>query len=152
MRFASAALLVGGGVGFVVALALRWSSVTSTHGGVAIVSRGLDYAVYDIATTLALGALLLVAGAVVLCRRRWAAAVAVVGAVLAGFWAFLVFMAAQYPAAGAPDADLRVEVGPGAYLLVGAAAVALCGAALALVRRSVGAGGRTWPSEATPAA
>lgn len=135
MRIVSAVLLLAGAVCFPVALALRWSSVASTHGGVAIASRGVDYAGYDVATTIALGVLLAACAAAVLPGARWAGVTAVVCGVLAGFWAALVFMAAQYPASGASSADLRVEVGPGAYLLAAGAAGALVGAALSFVRR-----------------
>lgn len=138
MKVVSSALLAAGGVLTLVGLPLRWSLVTATGTGASVSATGLSYAGYDVATTVALGVLLIAAAVTVWVRWRWAPVTAVVLAVLACMWATLVYSAAQYPADGGPTAGVTVTVGTGAYVLAAGGLVALVGSVLSFVGRRRG--------------
>lgn len=144
---AASALLLVGGVVLLVGLPLQWSSVATTDGALSVSLRGVDYAGYDIVTTLAFGLLLVAAAFGVAARQRWAHVLAVVVAVLACLWATLVVVAAANPTAGGTAVSgVDVSVGVGAYLVAIGAGLALIGSLLSFGGRSVAVVGRGAPS------
>jgi uncharacterized membrane-anchored protein YitT (DUF2179 family) len=132
-------LLLLGGVLMAVGLPLRWSAVTTTDGTRSVSSTGLDYAGYDIATTVAFAALIVVAAFVVATGWRWGQVLAVGIALLACMWAALVYLAAGYPADGGSSAGVTVSVGSGTYVLAAGAFLSLIGAVLSFRGRGVAA-------------
>jgi hypothetical protein len=139
MKPLSAALLLLGGVLQLVALPLQWSAVVATNGSASVASTGLDYPGYDIATSAAIGVLLIAAAFTVTGGWRWASIFAVVIALIACLWAALVYLAAGYPANGGSTAGVTVTVGAGAYVAVAGAVLALIGSVLSFRGRGVAA-------------
>jgi hypothetical protein len=139
MKSLSAALLVLGGVLQLVALPLQWSTVAATNGSASVASTGLDYPGYDIATSAAIGVLLIAAAFTVTGGWRRASVFAVVIALIACLWAALVYLAAGYPANGGSTAGVTVTVGAGAYVVVAGAVLALIGSVLSFRGRGVAA-------------
>ncbi|MGH7723649.1 MAG: hypothetical protein ACRENL_12615 [Candidatus Dormibacteria bacterium] len=134
------ALVMLGGILLIVGLPLQWTTVAATDGSVSISLRGIDYALYDIATTAALGLLLVAAAFALAARRSWGHVLAVVVSLLACFWAGLVVAAAANPSEnGSLSPGVTVSIGAGAYVLGAGAALALVGAILTFRRRSVAA-------------
>jgi hypothetical protein len=128
-----ALLLAAGAILLLVGLPLTWSTVSSSDGSVSVPLRGLDYAGYDIATTVVLAALLIGAGAAQAAGDARARSGAVILALFAALWAVLVFIAAANPSAdGISLSGLRVSVGIGAYVVATGAVVALAGGILGL--------------------
>jgi hypothetical protein len=131
-------LLLVGAVVFLVGLPLQWSSVTTTDGSISVSLRGIDYASYDIVTTLVLGLALIVAAFAVAGARRWGALLGVVAALLACMWGALVVVAAANPSADASSlSGVNVSIGLGAYAVAAGAVLALIGAVLSFRGRSV---------------
>jgi hypothetical protein len=130
-------LLLVGAVVFLVGLPLQWSSV-SFPDGTTIALRGIDYASYDIVTTVVLGLALIVAAFGVAGARRWGVILGVVAALLACMWGALVVVAAANPSADAGSlSGVNVSIGLGAYAVAAGAVVALIGAVLSFRGRSV---------------
>ena len=133
----SAPLLLLAGLLTVIGLPLPWSTVATADGRVSVSLRGVDYAGYDIATTIVLAILLIAAGFVLASRVRWAHLYAVVVAIMACMWAALVVDAAANPAAADTSVTgVAVTIGAGAYLLGAGAVIALAGALLSLRGRA----------------
>ncbi len=134
-RPAASVLLLAGGIVILLGLPLQWS--TAMVGDLTLASRrGLDYAGYDVATTVALGALLVVAAFAGAGGQRWGHRLAVAVAVMAALWAALVFFAAANPIDGSSP-GVTVSVGAGVYVTVAGALLGLIGAVLGLRGRSV---------------
>jgi hypothetical protein len=133
-------LLLIGGVLLVVGIPLPWSTVATTDGSITISLRGLDYAGYDIVTTVVLGLLLIAAAFAVTLGRRWGALLAISVALLACLWAGLVLAAAANPAAnGNPLTGVNIAIGTGAYVLSAGALLALIGAVVSFRGRAAAA-------------
>jgi hypothetical protein len=132
---ASLLLLLGGAL-LIVGLPLQWSTVATTDGAISATLRGIDYAGYDIATTVVLGALLIAAALGVAIGQRWATVLGVVAAVMAGLWATLVYFAAANPIDGSSP-GVTISVGAGVYVTAAGALLALIGAFLGIRGRSV---------------
>ncbi len=131
-------LLVVGAIVFLVGLPLQWSSVTTSDGAISVSLRGIDYASYDIVTTVVLGLALIVAAFGVAGARRWGVILGVVAALLACMWGALVVVAAANPSADAGSlSGVNVSIGLGAYAVAAGAVVALIGAVLSFRGRSV---------------
>lgn len=148
MSSASVLLLVGGLL-LAVALPMPWSGVVFANHTPAITLTGLDYAGYDIVTTLLLALLLCFAALVLAAERRWGTALAVTAALLAALWGVLVVLAAANPSDnGTPIPSINtVTIGLGAWVVLAGAVVALFGALLsfrsrraAVTRSSVASG------------
>jgi hypothetical protein len=135
---AASVLLLVGGVLVIAGLPLQWSTVASTVGSRPVSTMtGLDYAGYDIATTLVL-ALLLIASSFAVAAGRWGQLFGLMAALLSCFWAALVLAAAASPSAGA-SATVNVSIGAGAYVVGVGAGLALVGAIMSLRGRNVAA-------------
>jgi len=140
-------LLLIGGVLLVVGVPLPWSTVATTDGSITISLRGLDYAGYDIATTVALGLLLIAAAFAVTVGQRWGTLLGVIVALLACLWAGLVLAAAANPASnGTPLTGVNVSIGAGAYVLAAGALLALIGAVMSFRGRNAAAVASVAPS------
>lgn len=129
-RMSSASvLLLLGGVLLAVALPMPWSAVVFADRTPSITLTGLDYAGYDIVTTLLLALLLCFAALVVASGRRWGSVLGVTAALLAALWGVLVVLAAASPSDnGNPISAVNtVTIGIGAWVVLGGALVALFG-------------------------
>ncbi len=134
MRVGASVLMLIGGVVTLVGLPLQWFSESTPAG--TVTRSGLDYAAYDIVTTVLFGVLLLAAAFGLAAGRRWAPMAGVVIAVLACLWAALVIIAAASPAdAGSPQ--VKISIGLGAYAVAAGALLALIGAVLSFRGRNV---------------
>jgi hypothetical protein len=133
-------LLLVGGVLLGVGIPLPWSTVTTADGSISASLRGLDYAGYDIATTAALGLLLIASAFAVASGWRWGHLIALIAALLACFWAALVLAAAANPAA-ASSPLVNVTIGAGAYVLAAGALLALIGSVMSFRGRTAAAVG-----------
>ena len=132
---AASVLLLVGGIVILIGLPLQWS--TAMVGELTLAARrGLDYAGYDVATTVALAVLLVAAAFGVAAGQRWGNLLAVVVAVIAAMWAALVFFAAANPIDGS-SSGVMVSVGAGVYVTAAGALLGLVGAVLGLRGRSV---------------
>jgi hypothetical protein len=134
LSIASALLFVGGAV-TIVGLPLQWFS-ESAPDGTTLTRTGLDYAAYDVATTIAFGALLIVAAAALAAARRWAEPASVVIALLACLWGALVVIAAASPADGGTS-DVKISIGLGVYAVAAGAVLGIAGALLGIRGRTV---------------
>jgi hypothetical protein len=131
-------LLLGGGIVILVGLPLKWSTVTSPDGVISVSLRGIDYAIYDILTTTAIGLLLVVAAFGVAGARRWAKVLGVIVAVFACLWGALVVVAAANPSAdGNVLSGVQVSIGLGAFAVAVGAGLALIGGVMSFRVRSV---------------
>jgi hypothetical protein len=131
-------LLLVGGVVFLLGLPLQWSTVTTSDGAISVSLRGIDYASYDIVTTVVLGLALIIAAFGVAAARRWGFLVGVVASLLACMWGALVVVAAANPSAdGSSLSGVNVSIGLGAYAVAAGALLALIGAVLSFRDRSV---------------
>jgi hypothetical protein len=122
-------LLLLGGVLLAVALPMSWSTVVFADRIPSITLTGLDYAGYDIVTTLLLALLLCFAALVVSAGRRWGSVLGVTAAILSALWGVLVVLAAANPSDnGNPITAVNtVTIGIGAWVVLGGAVVALFG-------------------------
>lgn len=145
----SSVLLLVGGVLLAVALPMPWSGVVFADHTPTITLTGLDYAGYDIVTTLLLALLLCFAALVVAAGRRWGTALSVTAALLASLWGVLVVLAAANPTDnGNPVSGINtVTIGLGAWVVLAGAVVALFGALMtfrsrraAVIRSGVASG------------
>ena len=131
-------LLLAGGVVFLVGLPLQWSTVATTDGAISVSLRGIDYASYDIVTTVVLGLALIVAAFAVAGARRWSLVFGVVAALLACMWGALVVVAAANPSAdGSSISGVNVSIGLGAFLVAAGAVIGLLGSVLGFRGRGV---------------
>jgi len=136
---AASVMLLVGGVLVIAGLPLQWSTVASTVGSRPMSTMtGLDYAGYDIATTLVLALLLIASAFAVAAGQRWGQLFGLIAALLSCFWAALVLAAAASPSAGA-SATVNVSIGAGAYVVGVGAGLALIGAIMSLRGRNVAA-------------
>jgi|GEM_PF-4602755 hypothetical protein len=122
-------LLLLGGLLLAVALPMSWSTVVFADRTPSITLTGLDYAGYDIVTTLLLALLLCFSALVVAAGRRWGSVLGVTAALLAALWGVLVVLAAANPSDnGNPITGINtVTVGIGAWVVLAGAVVALFG-------------------------
>lgn len=131
-------LLLVGGIVFLVGLPLQWSKVTTSDGAISVSLRGIDYASYDIVTTVVLGLALIGAAFGVAAATRWGVIVGVIAALLACMWGALVVVAAANPSAdGSSLSGVNVSIGLGAYAVAAGAVLALIGAVLSFRGRSL---------------
>jgi hypothetical protein len=125
---AASVLLLAGGVLVLVGLPLQWSTVAATDSGISISLRGVDYAGYDILTTVLIGVVLIAAAFAVAAGRRWGRRLGVIVALIACMWAALVVVAAANPSDnGNAITGVTVSVGLGAILVAVGAGLALIG-------------------------
>ena len=100
----------------------------------------MDYASYDVVTTVVLGALLIVAAFASRPRTRWGRVLSDIVAVFACLWGALVVVAAANPSAdGTALSGVTAAVGLGAYVVAVGAGLALIGAVTGLRGRNVAA-------------
>jgi hypothetical protein len=130
MKHVSAAsvLLLIGGVLVIAGLPLQWSAIGASS------RTGLDYAGYDIGTTVVLGLLLIASAFTVVAAWRWARILGFVAALLSGFWALLVVLAAANPSEN--GSAVNASVGAGAWVVSAGAGLALVGAVLSFRGRN----------------
>jgi hypothetical protein len=125
---AASVLLLAGGVLVLAGLPLQWSTVATTDGVNSISLRGVDYAAYDILTTVLIGVVLIAAAFAVAAGRRWGRGLGVIVALIACMWAALVVVAAANPSDnGSALTGVTVSVGLGAILVAVGAGLALIG-------------------------
>jgi hypothetical protein len=125
---AASVLLLTGGVLVLVGLPLQWSTVAANDSGISISLRGVDYAGYDILTTVLIGVVLIVSAFAVAAGRRWGRRLGVIVALIACMWAALVVVAAANPSDnGNAITGVTVSVGVGAILVAVGAGLALIG-------------------------
>jgi hypothetical protein len=130
-------LLVVGGVLILVGLPLQWTSVSFPDHTITAM-RGIDYASYDVVTTVVLAVALIAVAVAVAAARRWVPMIGVIVAVLACLWGALVVVAAANPAAdGSALAGVNVSIGLGAYAVAAGAALALIGSVMSFRGRTI---------------
>lgn len=130
-------LLVAGGVLILVGLPLQWTSVSFPDHTITAM-RGIDYASYDVVTTIVLAVALIAVAFAVVAARRWGPMIGVIVAVLACLWGALVVVAAANPAADSTAlAGVNVSIGVGAYAVAAGAALALVGSLVSFRGRTV---------------
>jgi hypothetical protein len=135
---AASPLLLLGGLLLLVSLPLQWSGVATIDGSYAVSLKGIDYAGYDVITTILLGLLLITAAFALAGGRRWGRLLAVTVTVMACLWAALVVVAAGHPTAdGSAITGVDVAIGAGAYLVAVGAGLALIGAVVSFRGRTV---------------
>src|ERR1700730_5937004 len=125
---AASVLLLAGVVLLLAGLPLQWSTVAATDGGISISLRGVDYAGYDILTTVLIGVVLIASAFAVAAGRRWGRRLGVVVALIFCAWAALVVVAEGNPSdSGNAITGVTVAVGLGAILVAVGAGLALIG-------------------------
>jgi hypothetical protein len=134
-------LLLIGGVLLAVALPMPWSGVVFADRTPSITLTGLEYAGYDIVTTLLLALLLCFAALVEAGGRRWGSVLGVTAALLAALWGVLVVLAAANPSDnGNPITGVNtVTIGIGAWVVLAGAVVALFGSLVSFRERRAAA-------------